>query len=199
VSRASDPADRQAISPAMAGTLRSDARPSSVVAATLKERARQLAQEKQARGSDEQVEVLGFQLAWESYAVETYFVREVYPLKDLTPIPCTPPFLLGVINLRGELCPVIELKRLFGLPDAGITNATCAVILHDPTMEVGILADVILGVHALDIAELQPPPVTFSGINASFLRGVTKDRLAVLDARNILAHPGIVVNEQVGE
>jgi purine-binding chemotaxis protein CheW len=169
------------------------------VAAQLQERARKLAAEQQDGRTCEEIELLVFQLAWESYAVETGFVREVYPLKDLTPVPCTPAFVLGIVNLRGELCPVIDLKRLFGLPEAGITNATSAVILHDSAMEFGLLADVILGVQMLDTAELQPPPTIFSGINATFLRGVTKDRLAVLDASNILAHPALIVNEQVGE
>lgn len=174
------------------------ARPEAV-AAVLQERARRLAGEQQDGRTGENIEILVFQLAWESYAVETEFVREVYPLKDLTQVPCTPAFVLGIVNLRGELCPVIELKRLFGLPEAGITNATSAVILHDSAMEFGLLADVIVGVQNLDMVDLQPPPTIFSGINATFLRGVTKDRLAVLDARNILAHPALIVNEQVGE
>jgi purine-binding chemotaxis protein CheW len=169
------------------------------VAAILQERACRLAGEQESERAGEHLEILVFQLAWESYGVETEFVREVYPLTDLTPVPCTPAFVLGILNLRGELCPVIELKRLFGLPESGITNATSAVVLHDSAMEFGLLADVIVGVQLLEMAELQPPPTTFSGINASFLRGVTKDRLAVLDARNILAHPGLIVNEQVGE
>jgi purine-binding chemotaxis protein CheW len=169
------------------------------VTATLQERARRLAREQPVQGVQERLEILVFQLAWENYGVETSFVREVYPLKDLAPIPCMPAFVLGIINLRGELCPVIELKRLFGLPDSGLTNATSAVVLHDSVMEFGLLADVILGVRTLGVSELQPPPATFSGINESFLKGVTRERLAVLDARNILAHPGLLVNEQVGE
>jgi purine-binding chemotaxis protein CheW len=173
--------------------------PMADVAATLKERARLLAQEQPRGGGEEKLDILTFQLAWESYGVETRFVREVYPLTDLTPIPCTPAFVLGIINLRGELCPVIELKRLFGLPDTSLTNATCAVILHNRTMEIGILADSILGVQVLKLTELQAPPTIFSGIGASFLRGIAKDRLAILDAANILAYPGIMVNEQVGE
>jgi purine-binding chemotaxis protein CheW len=176
-----------------------DRKERSSVAAILQERARRLAGEQPGEHTEEHLEILVFQLAWEHYGIETEFVREVYPLKELTPLPCTPAFVLGIVNLRGELCPVIELKRLFGLPDSGMTNATSAVILHDRTMEFGLLADVIVGVQQLNVAALQPPPATFSGINASFLRGVTKDRLAVLDARNILAHPALIVNEQVGE
>jgi purine-binding chemotaxis protein CheW len=169
------------------------------VAAVLQERARKLASEQQDGRTGETIEILVFQLAWESYAVETGFVREVHPLKDLTPVPCTPAFVLGIVNLRGELCPVIELKRLFGLPPSGVTNATSAIVLQDGTMEFGLLADVILGVQMLRLDELREPPATFSGIHASFLKGITGERMAVLDARTILGHPRLVVNEQVGE
>jgi purine-binding chemotaxis protein CheW len=105
--------------------------------------------------------------------------------------------VLGIINLRGELCPVIDLKDLFGLPEQGLTNATSAIILRDPSMEVGIVADVIAGVRSLGIAEIEPTPATLSGVNAAFLRGISRDQTVILDAASILAHPGIVVNEQV--
>jgi purine-binding chemotaxis protein CheW len=164
--------------------------------ATLKERARQVARP-ETIVEEGGIEVLAFQLAWETYAVETGFVREILALRALTPVPCTPPFVLGLINLRGELCPVIDLKRLFGLPEQGIVNATSAVVLHDQTMEFGIIADVIVGVQMLAKDAIQPPPATLTGINAAFLRGVTKDRTVVLDAASILSYPGIVVNEQV--
>jgi purine-binding chemotaxis protein CheW len=164
--------------------------------ATLKKRAQQIARP-EAMAEEDGIEVLAFQLAWETYAVETGFVREIVALKALAPVPCTPAFVLGLINLRGELCPVIDLKRLFGLPEQGIVNATSAVVLHDKAMEFGIVADVIVGVQTLARDAIQPPPATLTGINAAFLKGVTKDQTVVLDAASILGYPGIVVNEQV--
>ena len=169
--------------------------------AILRERARALAREdaRTPHAAGEQLEVLVFQLAWESYGVETALVREVHPLKDLTPIPCTPPFVLGIVNLRGELCPVIDLKRLFGLPESSLTNATSTIILRDAAMEFGLIADVIVGVDLVDAAEMHPPPATFSGVNASFVKGITKELLTILDGARILGHPGLIVDEQVGE
>jgi purine-binding chemotaxis protein CheW len=166
-------------------------------AAVLRERARQIALPEAAVPVGVQLDVMVFQLAWENYAIDARFVREIVPLKNLTPIPCTPGFVLGLINLRGELCPVIDLKRLFGLPEQGLTNATTAVILHDAAMEFGIIADVIVGVQTMETGSIQPPPATLSGINATFLRGVTSDHTVVLDAESILSHPGIVVNQYV--
>src|SRR5687768_2140813 len=63
------------------------------------------------------LEVLEFRLAQERYALETRYVREVYPLKDLTRLPCTPPFVLGIVNVRGRITPVIDIKKFFDLPD----------------------------------------------------------------------------------
>jgi purine-binding chemotaxis protein CheW len=105
--------------------------------------------------------------------------------------------VLGVINLRGELSPVIELRRLLGLPERGLTNATRAVIVQNADMEFGIVADTIVGVRLLRPEQILPPPPTLSGINARFLRGVTSDRTAILDGAAILAYPGLVVDEQV--
>jgi purine-binding chemotaxis protein CheW len=163
----------------------------------LRDRARLLARAEAADDAAEQTDYLVFQLAWENYAVEAGFIREIYPLKELTPIPCTPAFVLGVINLRGELCPVIDLKRLFGLPDQSLTNATSAIILSDAAMEFGVVADVITGVRPLAPRDVRPPPLTLSGIDAAFLKGVTDDRVAILDAGRILGHSDLIVNQQV--
>ncbi|HLY54808.1 MAG TPA: chemotaxis protein CheW [Stellaceae bacterium] len=167
--------------------------------AVLRERARALARAESGAETEAQIQLLMFQLAWETYAFEMRLVREVYPLRDLTPVPCTPPFLLGVINLRGELCPVVELKRLLGLPEQGITNATRAVILRDGSLELGVVADVIVGVRSVAAASIGPPPDSLAGIDSSFLRGVGPDGMAVLDASRILRYPKLVIDDQVEE
>jgi purine-binding chemotaxis protein CheW len=165
--------------------------------ATLQARARQLARERAVEDPGDQLQLLVFRLASESFAFETRFVREVYPLKDLTPIPCTPPFLLGVINLRGEICPVMELKRLFGLPGQGLTNVTRAIILQIEAAELGVVADAIAGVRQVSSRAIVAAPETLSRLDEGFLRGMTEDRVAILDAARLLAYRRIVVDEQV--
>jgi len=87
----------------------------SAAAQILRDRAQVLARPpEQAAAADTLFELLEFRLAQERYAVETRYVREVYPLKDLTPLPCTPPFVLGVVNVRGHILPVLDLKKFFG-------------------------------------------------------------------------------------
>ncbi len=144
----------------------------------------------------DRLEIIAFQLASERYAIESRYVREVHPLKDLTPIPCTPAFVLGVVNVRGQLCPVVDLRRLLGLPGGGFVNATRALIIHDATMEFAIAADTIVGVRSVGLAELLPP-ASLPGVGSGYARGVTADHVVIFDAGHILAHPAIVVNEDV--
>ena len=162
----------------------------------LKARATALAQEPDLREPlEEQLAVVEFLLAHETYAVESSFVREVYPLRDLTPLPGTPEFVAGIINVRGQIVSIIDLKTLFGLPAKGLTDLNKVIILRDKNMEFGLLADAVVGVRRISLPEVQPPLPTLTGIRAEFLRGVTRDRLVILDVARILADPTIIVRE----
>ena len=164
----------------------------------LKERAKALARSADKKvPAGKQYETLEFLLAYERYAIETRYVREVYPLKDLTPVPCTPQFVLGVINVRGQILAVIDIKKFFDLPEKGLTDLNKVMIVNSDGMQLGVLADVILGVREIAEEEIQPSLPTLTGIRAEYLLGVTKERLAVLDVRKILSDPNIVVQEEV--
>ena len=164
----------------------------------LRERAKALAKKPEEKTSaQEQVEVVEFLLAHERYAVETRYVREVYPLKELTPLPCTPAFVLGIINVRGQIISIIDLKKFFELPEKGLTDLNKVIVVQREGMAFGILADVILGVRRIAPQDLQPSLPTLTGIRAEYLRGVTKDRLVFLDVEKILLDKNIVVQEEV--
>jgi purine-binding chemotaxis protein CheW len=163
----------------------------------LRERARLLAQPTEQDETEETIEVVTMQLAYETYAIETAYVREVYPLKDLTPLPRTPPFVAGIVNVRGQVMSVIDLKKLFELPAQGITDLNKVVILSDGDMEFGILADTILGVRDISLEGFQTKLPTLTGIREDYLKGITDERLIVLDAAKMLHHDGIVVHEEV--
>jgi purine-binding chemotaxis protein CheW len=166
--------------------------------AILKARAKALAQdpnEKKAAG--ETIEVLEFLLGDESYGIEATFVREVYPLKELTPLPGTPSFVLGITNVRGEILSVIDMKKFLDLPEMETTDHNRVVIVHNESMEFGILADHIPGVRLIRLEDIRPPPPTLTGISAEYLRGVTSERTVILDAGEILSDKKIVVDEAV--
>ena len=164
----------------------------------LRARAEALAREPQSKqGGEESIDVVEFLLAYESYAIESSCVREVYPLKDLTPLPGTPPFVLGVSSVRGQILSVIDLKKFFDLPEKGLTDLNKVIIVRADFMEFGILADAVLGVRSIPLQELQGPLPTLTGIRAEYLRGVTKERLVLLDAAKILSDKKIIVHEEV--
>ena len=164
----------------------------------LRARARRLSRPAQsAPAPGDALEVLIFHLGGERYALETNRVREVYPLRDLTPLPCTPPFVLGVVNVRGRVVPVIDIKRFFGLPEQGLTDLHRIILVSSRDIELGLLADVMSDVRAIAADSLQQALPTMTEIGADYLKGVTADRLVVLDLERILTDPRIIVDEQV--
>ena len=166
----------------------------------LQARARLLAREPQEpRPTVGHLEVVEFLLAHEKYGIESSYVREVYPLRDLTPLPCTPPFVLGVTNVRGEILSIIDIRKFFDLPEKGLTDLNKVIIVRSGATGLGILADSLLGMRSVPLEELQPSLPTLTGIRADYLQGVTKERLVVLDARRILTDNRIIVDGQSEE
>lgn len=167
--------------------------------AILKARSKDLARESGREDEgDETIEIVVFLLAYETYGIESAYVREVYPLKELTPLPCTPSFVLGVFNVRGQILSVIDLKRFFDLPEKGLTDLNKVIVLGAQGMEFGVLADEILGVSSLRLSEMQASLPTLTGVREAYLKGVTSQRIVVLDARKLLYDQAIVVHEDVG-
>lgn len=162
----------------------------------LRERAQKLAYLPTEPDKEEQtIEVVEFSLAYERYAFESSFVKEIYPLHELTAVPCTPAFVLGIINLRSRILSVIDLKKFFDLPDRGLSNLNKVVILGSEEMEFGVLADSITGVVNIKTSELNTGLATLNGIREEYLKGITPGRLTVLDAGRLLSDEKIVVND----
>ncbi|MFA7405017.1 MAG: chemotaxis protein CheW [Pelobacteraceae bacterium] len=163
----------------------------------LKTRAAALALEPEKSGEEEErIEIVEFLLADERYAIESAYIGEVYPLKDLTPLPCTPAFVLGVINMRGKILSVIDLRTFFDLPNRGLSDLNKVIVLHDGVMEFGVLADAIIAARWIPRSDLLPSLPTLTEIRAEYLMGVTEERLVVLDGGKILSDRGIVVHEE---
>lgn len=164
---------------------------------TLKARARALAQPPAQEPDTDTLEIVEFMLAHERYGVETALVGEIVPLRALTPVPCTPAFVLGIVNLRGEIVSVLDIKTFFELPDKGLTDRDKIIVLQCESMRFGVLADSILGVRRIAQAAIQPSLPTLTGIRAQYLKGVTSERTIILDAHKLLEDEQIVVHEQV--
>lgn len=156
----------------------------------------------QARDHDEVegdlLELLEFSLGSERYAIDSSAVREVYALKEITPIPGTPPFILGVVGVRGRIVSVVDLGRLFGSPPRDTKLFTKAIVLKSNRMEFAVLADEVPGLCRIPVADLQASLPTLTGMRKKFLRGVTSDRVVVLDAQILLSDDSLVVRHERG-
>ncbi|MBB5347911.1 purine-binding chemotaxis protein CheW [Desulfoprunum benzoelyticum] len=163
----------------------------------LQRRAAQLAQKVEKEGDAEVIEVVEFLLAHEHYGIGSHYIREVYPLRDYTPLPGVPSFVLGLINVRGRILSVVDLKKFFDLPAKGISDLNKVIIIGNETMEFGILADAILGVRTIAVSAIGPPLPTLTGIREEFVQGVTGERLVILHAARILTDGKIIVHHDI--
>lgn len=164
----------------------------------LEDRAHKLAQKKTIEDPKEKIAVVKFKLANEQYGLECIYAREVFRFKQMTPIPGIPDFVLGIINVRGEIISVIDLKIFFQMPVKGLTDLTRVIIISHPEkiMEFGILAEEVLGTLSISKRSLHPPPSTFNGIQTQYLKGVTRNGLIIIDALKLLIDPKMIVNQQ---
>jgi purine-binding chemotaxis protein CheW len=144
-----------------------------------------------------QIEVLEFMLSDETYAIETVYVHEVLPLKELAPLPGIPSFVLGIINLRGQILSVVDLKEFFGLSFKGLTELNKVIILQSADIEFGLLVDSVIGMRVFAASELEQAIPTITGIGAEYLKGVTRDHLIVLAADKILSDSRMKIYEEV--
>ena len=163
----------------------------------------------------ENKQYLTFQLATEFFALEITKVREVLDYINITKVPRTPEFMLGVINLRGNVVPVVDLRLTLGMPETERTVNTCIVIVEiqigTETIQIGALADQVQEVVNISAADISPPPKLGIKLNTEFIEGMGKhdDRFLiilnidkVLTAREIeevekatsIVPPGEIVN-----
>ena len=145
------------------------------------------------------INALRFKLGDETYAIEYRHIREVLPLPRVTPLPCVPLFVRGIINIRGRIVSLLDLRSILGMQDAPRGPTSSAIIPQSTTVEFGLLADEILGLSAILLSSIQTSLPTLTGVGAEYLRGITAEGLVLLDAGKLLADEKLVINEAVGE
>jgi len=138
-----------------------------------------------------------FKLAAEEYGLEILKVREIIGLMDITRVPCTQEFMSGVINLRGKVIPVIDLRLKFGMEGCQATEQTVIIVvqytLHGRNMTMGLLVDQVLEVLSIEAAQIEPPP-EFGNTTLSndFILGIGKSEKRVI----FLLHIGRILNAE---
>jgi purine-binding chemotaxis protein CheW len=153
------------------------------------------AAKRQSRGKvEETIEIVQFLLGTASYAFELTYLREVCPLTEVTYIPFSPTYIVGVINLRGLIVPIFDLMQFLDVGGDRITVFNKAVILQKGKLIVGFLADEVLGAVNVPVDQLQTALPGLGGLGSDYLKGVTKDRLVVVDAKKVLDDPRLNVD-----
>lgn len=129
-----------------------------------------------------EVKVIVFRLKDEEYGVEVQQVKSIEKLEHITRVPRTPSFVKGVINLRGVVTPIIDLRNRFGLEEAVYAESTRIIIVAVGELEVGLIVDSANDVIDIPVDAIEPPPEVVGGVEAAYLRGVAKldKRLLIL-------------------
>jgi len=147
---------------------------------------------RQEGGQQERMQLVSFNLDDEEYGVEVLKVREIIRMSNITRVPNTPPYVEGVINLRGKVIPVISLRKRFSL-NAAEADGRTRIMVMDLTSELtGFIVDSVAEVIRISAGEIQPaPPVITGNIDQEYLSGVVnrEDRLLVLlDLERLFTH-----------
>jgi purine-binding chemotaxis protein CheW len=142
---------------------------------------------------------LSFMLLRESYGIPVLKVREIIRLVDITPIPQMPAFIRGVINLRGKIVPVMDLRLRLDLAGAEATERTCIVVVHvklatGSGIHLGLVVDGVEEVMNLAAADIEETPEFGAKLDTKFLLGIAKVKgrvTALLDIDRVLAEAGL--------
>ena len=132
---------------------------------------------------------LTLMLADEMYGIEILKVREIIGMIDITPIPQTPSFVKGVINLRGKLIAVIDLRTKFGLQEKEYSSETCMIIVDIANKQIGLIVDSVREVIDIVGENISKTPSFGSNVNVQFIKGlgkVGKDVIIILDIDRVL-------------
>jgi purine-binding chemotaxis protein CheW len=152
---------------------------------TKRTRSRKGAHRKQARG---EAQIVVFKLEGENYGIEIGQVREIIRKREITPMPRQPPYVEGVINMRGTIIPVINLKKRFGFQGDASTHSH-AIIVESTHGLVGMLVDAVSEVIRVYPDQIHPAPSMMRGINRDYLRGICRlddELLIYLDVSKVV-------------
>lgn len=119
-------------------------------------------------------QLISFMIGKEEYGLEILTVKEVIRIREITRIPKAPVFVKGIINLRGDVIPIIDLREKFGLEIQEYTTMTRVIIVEVDGKSIGMVVDSVSQVIRIEKDQVEPPPPLIGGISAEYLRGVGK-------------------------
>ncbi len=130
----------------------------------------------------ELLQLVTFSIGEEEFGVDILSVQEIIRMMDITKVPRAPEFVEGVINLRGKVIPIIDLRRRFGLSTRDHDKHTRIIVIEINNMIVGFVVDSVSEVLRIPASTVEPPPPVVSGLESEYISGVGKleDRLLIL-------------------
>lgn len=136
--------------------------------------------QKQHQGSE--LQLVTFELAGEEFAIDILKVQEIHRILEITTIPRSPAWIHGVMNLRGKIIPVVDLRNRFSLPPAERTRESRIVVVEVADKTLGFLVDRVNEVLRISASTVEPPPPMVAGVDSRFIQGVGKrdSRLFIL-------------------
>ena len=139
---------------------------------------------------DNEIQLVVFKLATEEYAIEIIKVSEIRKMTNITRVPRTPDYYLGVMNLRGSVLPVLDLKKRLNLPSATTTEDSRIIILKVDDIPFGVTVDAVSEVSTIDKENIEPPSSIDTNVERKFITGVGKHNnrlLIMLNAKEIIS------------
>lgn len=125
---------------------------------------------------------LTFYLGKQTYALEIKYITEIIGIQKITKVPNIKSFIKGIINLRGSIVPIVELRKRFRLSDVEYDERTCIIVVNINNVEVGIIVDEVAEVINIPEEEISPAPETNKGTESRFISGMSKisDKIIIL-------------------
>ncbi|MBT3877746.1 MAG: chemotaxis protein CheW [Candidatus Scalindua sp.] len=143
---------------------------------------------------------LTFALSNEEYGIEILRVREIIGLMDITTVPQTPDYMKGVINLRGKVIPVIDLRLKFSMQEEIHTQETCVIVVEVNNTSIGIIVDSVSEVLDIKSGDIEETPSFGQGIDTNFIMGLGKVKeqiIILLDIESVLSSDELEMVEQL--
>lgn len=142
------------------------------------------------------VDLICFTIGTTRFGFTVREVQEIQPLTDFTPIPCTPDFILGAANLRGNILTLLDLKKFLGLPEEGLQDARRVIVIHSTVYLIGIVVRDVFDLVRVPVQNILPPLASEGGIDSRYVRGLLPDLSVILKGSAILEDPRIVLDEE---
>ncbi len=132
---------------------------------------------------------LTFRLGNEDYGIEIRYVTEIVGMQKITEVPDMPPFVKGVVNLRGQVIPVLDMRLRFHMESRTYDERTCIIVVNINGAQVGLVVDTVNEVRNIDDEQISPPPKTAGADSAQYIQGmgkVNEEVIILLEGQRLL-------------